>query len=157
MQAGVTARCHIADPLEVPRKVALIGKPDSRSHLGGADTRSQQGASVLDPQPHLVRVRRQTGVPCECAQEVKAAQLRHRCKLFETDRLVEVSIEMMPYALERAPSPRIACRAWRTGARGFPSNHLSASRRALEPHVRLGGQSVPSHNEVLTNHDYECR
>jgi hypothetical protein len=88
---------------------------------------------------------------------VKATQLREGCKVFETHGLVKMSIEMIAHTLDRVPSPRITCRAGRTGARGSLSDHVSALRQAVEPGVTLVGWGAPSLDEVLTNHDRECR
>jgi hypothetical protein len=88
---------------------------------------------------------------------VKATQLREGCELFETHGLVEMSIEMIAHTLDRVPSPRITCRAGRTGARGSLRDHVSALRQAVEPAVTLVGRGAPSHDEVLTNHDRKCR
>jgi hypothetical protein len=157
MQAGVTARRHAADPLEVAREVTLIGEPHSSSHLNGGDPRLQQGASAFDPQSNLVCVRRQANISGERPQQVKATQLREGCELFQTHGHVEMSIEMIPHTLDRAQSPRITCGTRRTDARGPLSDHLGALRQAVELAVTLVGPRAPSHDEILTNHDCERR
>ena len=77
----------------------------------------------------------------------------------KTDWLIEASIQITLHAFNRARG-RMGRRACPTGATGTVNHHLSATPLSVGKRVTLGGWGRPSHDEVLTNHDYradDCR
>ena len=104
------------DPLEVAREMTLIGEAYLGSSFRGRNAGAQQDAGTLDAQLQLVGVRGNARMERERAHQVKAAQRRQSNELVETDRFVEVVVQIMLRALDRARRLGVASCASVAGA-----------------------------------------
>src|SRR5712664_4136871 len=100
MHARVLGGCDAPEPFEVPREMTLIRKADLNGGLRGRNAGAQQDAGTLDAQLQLVGVWGNPCMECERAHQVKAAQPRQCNEFVETDRFVEVVMQIMLRALD---------------------------------------------------------
>jgi len=125
MHAGIPAGCDVPHPLEVPREMTLVGKSDLSGRLRRSRAGPEQDAGTLDAKLQLIGVWGNPRMERERAHQVKTAQRRQCNEFVETDQFVEVVVQIMLRALDRAWRLAVAACASLAGATTILRIHLT--------------------------------
>ena len=127
MHACILAGRDTPYPLEVAGEMTLIGETDLSGGIRRGGAGAQQGASPLDAQLQLVGVRRNPRMERERPHQVKAAEPRQCGEFVETDRLVEILVQVLLGALDCARCLGVASRASPAGMAIILNNHCNVA------------------------------